>query len=77
MTHIDVASPPAERDLGNLDALTAGLALVAAEAKAQGERDAAKLNEVRDLLAGWAMDPDAEAGATLAAIARAVSGAAP
>ena len=55
MTHIDVAPPPAERDLGNLDALTAGLALVAAEAKAQGERDAAKLNEVRwfDNEAAW------------------------
>lgn len=73
MTHIDVAPPPAERDLDDLDALTAGLALVAAEARAQGERDAATVTEVRRLLAEFIFDPTACAGDTLVAIGRAVS----
>jgi hypothetical protein len=73
MTHIDVAPPPAERDLANLDALTAGLALVAAEARAQGERDAAALADVRAVLVEWGGSTDMSAAHALAKIAAAVN----
>jgi hypothetical protein len=80
MTHIDVAPPPAERDLANLDALTEGLRIVAAEAKAQGERDAATLTEVRTVLAevrtvlaDWLSGTDMTAAHALAKIAAAVN----
>ena len=73
MTHIDVAPPPAERDLSNLDALTAGLALVAAEARAQGERDAAMVADVRAVLAEWGGCTDMSAAHALAKIAAAVT----
>ena len=73
MTHIDVAPPPAERDLANLDALTAGLALVAAEARAQGERDAATVADVRAVLVEWGGSTDMSAAHALAKIAAAVN----
>ncbi len=72
MTHVDVAPPPAERDLANLDALTAGLALVAAEARAQGERDAATVADVRAVLVEWGGSTDMSAAHALAKIAAAV-----
>lgn len=72
MTFIDIAPPPAERDLANLDALTAGLALVATEARAQGERDARAVADVRAVLVEWGGSTDMSAAHALAKIAAAV-----
>lgn len=73
MTHIDVAPPPAERDLANLDALTAGLAVVANEARAQSERDARAVADVRAVLVEWGGSTDMSAAHALAKIAAAVN----
>ncbi len=74
MTFIDHRTPePPERNLSDLDALTAGLALVAAEAKARGDRDAAALAEVRAVLVEWGGSTDMSAAHALAKIAAAVN----